>query len=42
MRKRFCRALLSLIRTAAKGKSWLELPIERRLLASSNAIYRIL
>jgi len=42
MRKRFCRALISLIRAAGRSKAWLELPIERRLLVSSNAIHKIL
>jgi hypothetical protein len=44
VRKKFW-ALINLIRAAigaARNKVWLKLPLERRLLASSNAIHKVL
>jgi hypothetical protein len=44
MRRILLEMLMKLIRIVggpANGKRWLDLPLERRLLASSNAIHRI-
>lgn len=43
MRKKFWAwvALIRIAIGAARSKAWLELPIEKRLLLSSNAITRV-